>query len=189
MVNAISFADKPARPSPAPAPAPAPKMNWAQTASKGVANAVRPRKRIDGNWFTQIPEPAESLLIKNISIELAKQNDCEYIAIRSGIHNTKTARDPRTGQVSYPPAPYHFTVEFQRRGINKWMAAHVYTETERIKIGGIWQKYTPYTYGVSKSGKPELKIEGITENPQIFKEVRPGRKGDPDAENGFRVWY
>ena len=139
-----------------------------------------------GNWFCKIPKDEyEENLIKSIATDIARKYDCDYIGIRAGIHNTKTVRDPKTKIESHPWAPYHFTVEFRRRQNGKWMAAHVYTDTEKVKVCGVVRQITK---GISKEGKQELAVEGIDENPQIFREVKPGRKGNPDDDTAFVTW-
>ena len=125
---------------------------------------------ITGNWFCDIPRNTEDFICQT-SYQIAKDWYCEYVAIRSAIHNTRTVPDGHGGK-AYVNAPWHFTVEFRRRKetkdqMDEWMAGHIYTDTDRAVSG----KSRYETKGLQKL--EILQDQGIEENPELYPGSRP----------------
>ena len=152
-------------------------------------NAANPQPamlEITGNWFCTAPRNDE-LLIRQTSLQIAKDWCCEYVAIRSAIHNTRTVPDGHGGK-AYVNAPWHFTVELRRRKDNKdqrdeWMAGHIYTDTGRAVSG----KCRYETKGLQKI--EILQDQGIQENPELFAGSRPVCKSKIPCGKTFSIEF
>lgn len=123
----------------------------------------------EGHWYCQIPIQDQAF-IENTAVKVAYDYGCSYIAIRAGVHNTRTnGRDPKTRKMRYVKAPFHFTMELKHRTQNRFMTAHVYTDSRyETKVNGA--RYVK-TKGLQTSER--LKEDEIDSNPEKFPDVTP----------------
>lgn len=126
-----------------------------------------PTLRIVGQWYCPIDTQHKDFIQDN-AVQIAKDYNCSYVAIRAGIHDTETSIDPQTGRVQYIKSPWHYTAEFQLRGSDRHMAAHIYTNTHRITVEG-----KPYLVTRGLQHEEQLRRDGIAKNPQRFPDRPP----------------
>ena len=141
--------------------------------------------------FYDDPKPKNKAFIIDSATEMVIKYGCDMVRIRKEIHNTasvweeppaRAPTEPLAMRGSYhgPPlkprkikrivdAPWHYTVEFHRKDTNMWFTAHVYAETQTVKM-----KHRKVE-GIATGKLSVPDGNEIKENPEVFYQTRHSR--------------